>query len=121
MKWIYMIVILIIGGMLVYYLFIAREAEPGTPKATAQDFMKAALKNDLEKAKSLCKPEAQNGLEPIFQRIQAAKPDPLAIQYSNMNAKPPYRGILVSFLGVMIPIEMIQEGDAWKIANISIN
>jgi len=121
MKWIYMIVILIVGGVLVYYLFIARQAEPGTPTATAQAFMKAAMKNDIEQVKSLCQSGAQGSMDSIVSRIQSAKPDSLTIKYSNMNSKPPLRGILITFPGAMIAMEMLEENGAWKIANITIN
>jgi hypothetical protein len=121
MKWIYMIVILIIGGMLVYYLFIVRQATPGSPRATAEDFVKASLNNDLQSAKNLCIAGAQGGIEPIFQRIRDAKPDKMTIQYNNMRTDPPRRGITVNFPGAMIAIEMIQESEVWKIVNITIN
>lgn len=121
MKWIYMIVILFVGGMLVYYLFIAREAEPGTAMATAQAFMKAAMNNDMEAAKNLCQPGTQSSVEPIISRIQSAKPEKLTIKYSNMNAKPPYRGVLVTFPGAMISMEMLEENGTWKIANITMD
>jgi len=120
MKWVYMIVILFVGGMLVYYLFIGNQASPGSPKATAEDFVKASLNNDLESAKNLCTSGAQGSIDPIFQRIRDAKPDKMTIQYKNMRTDPPRRGIMVNFPGAIIAMEMLEEGGIWKIANITI-
>ena len=121
MKWVYLIVIVIVGGTVAYYLFIGRQASPGTATATAQAFMKAAMNNDMETARNLCQPGIWGAAEPIISRIQGAKPDKLTIKYSNMNAKPPFRGVLVTFPGAMIAMEMLEENNVWKIAHITIN
>lgn len=121
LKWVYMIIVIIVACMAIYYLLIAEKALPGTPMATAEAFMKHALKNDAEKAKSLCQPGAQGSVEPVISRIRAAKPDKLAINYNRMSANPPLEGIMITFPGALIAMEMIKENDAWKITNITIN
>jgi len=121
LKWVYMLVILIVAGALVYYLFIDTAAKPGTPKATAQAFMKAMMKNDLEAAKNLCDPSAQSGLQSILDRVQTVKPESLEIKYTNMNAMPPKKGVIINFRGNVISTEMLQEGEIWKIVAISTN
>jgi hypothetical protein len=120
-KWIYLIVVLIVGCMAVYYLLVAEKSLPGTPMATAEAFMKHALKNDMEKAKLLCRSGAQGSVESVISRIRAAKPDKLAINYNRMSANPPLEGIMITFPGALIAMEMIKENDAWKITNITIN
>ena len=120
-KWVYLIVIVVVGGFLAYYMFFTEKSLPGTPMATAEEFMKAVLKNDIERAKSLCIPDALSNVDSIIDRIRSVNPDKLGIKYSNMNSRPPKRGVLVSFTGNMIPMEMLKEGETWKIANISIN
>jgi hypothetical protein len=121
MKWIYLIVILIVGIMAVYYLFIAEKSLPGIPMATAEAFMKHALKNEVEKAKSLCQPGARGSAESVIARIQSAKPDKLTINYNNMAADPPLQGIMVTFPGAMIAMEMKKENETWMIVNITMN
>jgi hypothetical protein len=120
-KWVYMIVIVFIGVVMYYYLFVAEKAQPGTPGATATAFMKAILKDDLARARSFCGQSALNDAERVIERVKAVNPDPLGITYKTMVAKPPYKGVLVSFQGNMVPMEMVKEGEGWKIANISIN
>lgn len=121
LKWIYLIIIVIIGISAVYYLFIADKSLPGTPMATAEAFMKHALKNEVEKAKSLCQPGVHGSAESIIARIQTAKPDKLTINYKNMRANPPFKGIMVTFPGAMIAMEMKKENETWKIVNITVN
>ena len=121
MKWMYLIVILIVGGVLAYYMFFAEKALPGTPMATAEAFMKAVLKDDIAQARSLCKSGAVSSLDPVIQTIKRINPDKLSINYKNMSTKPPLEGIMITFRGNMIPMQMVKEGDTWKIVNISIN
>ena len=121
LKWVYLIIVLILGGMLYYNLVLNKSAPPNTPQATAQDLMNAILKNDLTTAKSLFIPDALGNLDSVIKRVQSLNPDPISIQYNKMNAKPPNQGILVVFTGNMIAIELVKENGKWKIVNIGLN
>jgi len=121
MKWIYMIVVLIVAGTLVYYLFIGKQSAPGTPTATAEAFVNAVLKDDIDRAKGFCNQSALSDADRVMERIKAINPDRLGITYKNMSAKPPYRGVMVTFRGNMIPMQLLKEGEIWKIANMSMD
>ena len=122
MKWVILIVTLMVGGMLFYQLMRGPQAKPGTPRATAQQFMEAAIKNDVSKAEALCDPQSVGDVARIVDQVQGYAPTTLELKYRPMSTDPPKQGQMIQFKGQMLGMEMIQDdSDQWKITHLGFN
>jgi hypothetical protein len=109
----------IIGGWLAHAMFMKKSPE-GTPHATAEAFVKAAKDNDMAAVRSLCISSAADKAERAAGRIHALSPNLYSFSFKAMQADHPRRGLMATFSGQVLGIEMIKEGDQWKIVEISI-
>ena len=120
MKYIMLIVVLIVGGTVAYQLFLAKPPA-GTPNATAKDFVDAALKNDLDAARALSVSAAAGQAERVAAQIHAAQPDPMSVRFRPMRAESPRKGLTAMFSGQILAIELIKEGEEWKIVMVGLS
>ena len=119
MKWAYLIVILIVGGG-VYYWLSMREAPTGTISATAEAFVKAALANDAQKVRALCVAQGVSSAEDVAAKIRASGAIAVNFGFQAMEVDPPRRGLTAMFSGRVLSLEMVQEGTTWKIIQASV-
>jgi hypothetical protein len=117
MKWMYLIIVLMVGAMLIYGLFFM-PAPKGTLHSTAEAFVAAALKGNMEQVRSLCTSDCVASAEELARQIQAAKPHPRSFGFQPSLAQPPHRALTGMFQGRPITLEMIKQGEEWKIAAI---
>ena len=120
MKWAYLIVILIVAGGVYYGLFM-REAPTGTTSATAEAFVKAALANDAQKVRALCTAQGASSAEAAAEKVRMSGAGALSFSFQAMEVDPPRSGLTALFSGKLLSLEMVQEGDAWKIVEASVS
>jgi hypothetical protein len=117
MKWIYLIIIILVGCMLYYGLFL-KPAPKGTLHSTAEAFVAASLSGDMARVRELCTEECAASAEQLAKRIHAAQPDPNSFSLSPSVAKEPRKALTGMFQGSPITFEMIKQGNEWKIVAI---
>ncbi|MBN1868286.1 hypothetical protein JW916_13455 [Candidatus Sumerlaeota bacterium] len=120
MKWVYLIVVLVVGGWLAYALFM-RPAPAGTPHATAEAYVKAAVANDMAAVDALCLPQAQSEARGVAQTLRALAGGTSMLSFSAMRTDPPRTGLSSLVQGRMLGIEMVKEGETWKIIEVSLS
>jgi len=121
MKWFYLVVILVIGGVLYYYMFREPELQTDSPQGTASAFVHAALNGDTDMVRGLCQPAAMDSAETIAQEIQASSPDPRSFKWRDTPASDPtYSGVTALFEGRVITLEMVEEAGEYRIAQIDL-
>lgn len=117
MKWVYLIIIILLGFMLYYGLFL-KPAPKGTLHSTAEAFVKASLAGDMARVRELCTEECAASAERLAKNIHAVQPDPNSFQFGPSIAKEPRKALTGMFQGSPITFEMIKEGNEWKIVAI---
>ena len=114
--------VLVVAGGLVYFLFLGgNQAPPNTKWATAENYVNAAIKNDMETVRKLCVASAVSQAEEAAKKINAAAPNPKGVQYQNTSAKPPNEAVSTVIASQVIVIEMIEEGGEYKIVNVGMS
>jgi hypothetical protein len=117
MKWGYLIIVLMVGGMLVYGLFFM-PAPKGTLHSTAEAFVAASLSGNMEQVRNLCTRECVASAEDLAKQIHAARPHPRSFGFQPSRATEPRKALTGMFQGQPITLEMIKQGDEWKIVAI---
>ncbi|KPL07459.1 hypothetical protein AMJ85_09500 [candidate division BRC1 bacterium SM23_51] len=120
MKWFILIVTLIVGGVVLYYVYRGSKPKPGTPDATAEAYVKAANNGDEATIRSLCTAAAvQDALRLAPEVRQMTQGQVARLQV--MKADPPRRGLCVMARGRLLGIQLIQENGRWKIVEIGLS
>lgn len=112
--------VLVVAGGLVYYLFLGgNQAPPNTKWATAETYVKAAIKNDMETVRKCCVASAISQAEEVAKKINVAAPDPLGVKFQETAAKFPHTALSTVIASQVIVIEMIEEGGEYKIITVA--
>ena len=121
MKWLYLLIILVIGGALAYFAYRKPELRTDTPTGTAKTYVHAALEGDYDQVRSLCQPQAVASAEKIAQDILAAAPDPRSFKWRETAAREPsLTAVTALFEGRVLTLEMVQEEGEYRIAFIDV-
>ncbi len=120
MKWFWLIVVLIIGGVLYYNSTKPKDTRPTTLQGTANAFMSAALSGDIEGAKALATPEFAGQVEAIAQRIKSAGAS-TGFQWRPSNSDTPgHEALTTLYQGQPLTIEMVKDGEKYyKVATVA--
>lgn len=121
-KWVSLLVVLIVAGFFVYKMFLG-PPPAGTPDATAQAFVKAAIANDTEKVKSLCTESAAPSALDVANRLQALSPSVYAFTFQAMktSSREAETGLTAMFSGRILALEFARSGKDWKIVSAQIS
>ncbi|MCX7044396.1 MAG: hypothetical protein NTX50_02780 [Candidatus Sumerlaeota bacterium] len=119
MKWFILIVTLIAGAGM-FYMFIYSEPAAGTPMATAQAYVSAAGKKDEAAVQALCALEGVDSAKKVAEALRGLHVENFLLSFKLMEAEPPRKGFMAYFQSHMLGIEMIRDGETWKIVRVSL-
>ena len=116
-----MALVLVVGGFLAYKLFLA-PPEAGTPDATADAFVKAAVANDDAKVRALCDESVADRAVQTAGAVRAAAPALLHPSWQRMktSSKEAEYAAMALVSGRMLGIEMKRDGGVWKIVTVTL-
>ena len=117
MKWIYLIVLLIVGAMVVYGLFFMPAAK-GTPMRTAGMFVDAANAGDMVRVRALCTQGCMASGEDLARRIQASGKHRTSFRFRNAQSGRTGKAVTGMFQGRPLTFEMVMKDGDYKIAAI---
>lgn len=123
MKWVYLIIVLIVGGALYYLTTRNPEARADTPRGAANLYISAALSGNQDQVRSMCAPSVVDNAQRIAGQIGGAnpKPDPRSFKWQATAAHDPSVTALTAlFQGRVLTIELKQENGDYKIVAIDL-
>ena len=122
MKWVYLIVVLILGG-LAYYYFAGDSggSAPTSPRGAANAFVESALAGNMEGVRALCESSVAERAVRIAGEINAAAPDPRSFKWKNTAAmKPGVKALTCFFQGRVFTMELTQSGEQYQIVRLEL-
>lgn len=120
MKWFILIITLIVGGGVLYYIYHGSKPKPGTPHATAEAYVKAAISGDEATIRSLCTAAAVQEALRLAPQVRGMA-EGQVMQLQAMKADPPRRGLCTMARGRLLGIQLIEESGQWKIVEIGLS
>jgi len=121
MKWFLLIVTLIVGGCLAYYLFFPRQpAVPTTPREVARAYVEAARKGDEAKIRSLCTAAAADEAVRLAPEVRAMVAKG-TFGFQAMKADPPRKGLCLVAGGRLLGLQLVEVDGRWKIEQIGLS
>lgn len=115
-----LIVTLIVGGVLLYYVYRGGKPKAGTPQAVAYAYVKAAIAGDEAAIRSLCSPSAADEAVRLAPQVKAMAQG-RALMLQPMKADPPRRGLCAMASGRLLGIQLEQQNGQWKIVEIGLS
>jgi len=121
MKWVSLIVTLMVGVVVFYYVYFGRKPTPGTPHATVQAYIDAARKGDEAAIRALCTGAAVADAVRVTPQVRAMMGGGGPVGLQKMKADPPRQGLCALVGGKVLGIQLVQENGQWKIVEIGIS
>jgi hypothetical protein len=121
MKWFSLIVTLMVGAVVFYYVYFGRKPTPGTPHATVQAYIDAAKKGDVAAIRALCTGAAAADGVRLAPQVRAMMSGGVPVSLEKMKADPPRQGLCALVGGKVLGIQLIQEGGLWRIVEIGMS
>lgn len=90
----------------------------GTPQATADAYMEAALKKDDEAIRRLCTPAAADDAVRIAVDIRSAVARNERVRFEGTQIQPPHAILTAQLPGEVIEMDLIDEGAGYRIVKI---
>ena len=121
MKWVSLIVTLMVGAVVLYYIYYGRKPTPGTPHAVVQSYIDAAKKGDEKAIRSLCTAAAADDAVRLAPQVRALMAKVGQVGLQAMKADPPRQGLTALAGSRVLTFQLSPDGSTWKICEIGVS